>query len=338
MTTKLNWQDSSPKPDDDLLAHAITYADKINDARLPLLIKLNGYDAKTCTGTPRWGWRSYSFTMKALNHLGRTEEAIKLGHSYLTLGIVDGDTNKVLQELADIMRSNGQQAKAVRMLTDWLAAHPYAPAAQILTALLDWEDTAETETQIGWCTRGLRDLAEEQASTNHANFYYRRALARDKRALDAIEQTAKYSGLDICTEITRALADYDSAGKLDINPGLKRQVAFRKQVLARAAQDIGCGMSEADGPAFSTASETTASSVEDIQEEVQQALQEILPVIVDDDLNAHQKVTQAKAVLNQMSPIARGVLINNLRRASEDDAAPQELQTSLQAFFASYKP
>lgn len=296
MATKSNWQDTSPKPDADLLAHAITYADKINDPRLPLLIELNGYDLKTRTGKPHWGWRSYSFTMKALNSLGRADEAIRLGESYKNNNKLDGDTNKVVQELADIMRSNGQKTEAVKMLTDWLEANPYAPAAQILTALLDWEETADPDTLIAWATRGLRDLAEEQASSDHANFYYRRALARDKRALDAIAQPAKYPNLDICAEINRAMADYNSARGLDLNPALNRQIAFRKQVLSRAAKDIGCGDSP-DSPA------PPSDSTADIREEVTSALHDILLIIASDNLSAEQKIMQGKAVLSQLSPL-----------------------------------
>ena len=344
MNVKLNWQKTSPKPDDDLLAHAITYADKINDPRLPLLIELNGYDPETSTGTPRWGWRSYSFTMKALNSLGRADEAMKLGQTYLKLGIVDGDTNKVLQDLGSIMRENGQKAEAVKMLTDWLAANPYAPAPQILTALLDWEETADTETLIAWATRGLRDLAEEQASTNHGNFYYRRALARDKRALDAIALPERYPALDICDEISRALADYDSAWGMDINPGLHRQIEFRKKTLSRAARDIGCEGS--DDPSQTGMEEPTGSASESgsrfgqrpgrMEDEVTQALQDLLPIIANDDLAIQEKVSRARQVLNRLSPIARDVLLTNLRRVSTEDNAPENLRIDLQSFLAAY--
>lgn len=329
MNVKLNWQKNSPKPDDDLLAHAITYAEKINDPRLPLLIELNGYDPTTSTGQKRWGWRSYSFTMKALNSLGRADEAMKLGQTYLKLGIVDGDTNKVLQDLATIMRENGQKAEAVKMLTDWLTANPYAPAPQILTALLDWEETADTETLIAWATRGLRDLAEEQASTNHGNFYYRRALARDKRALDAIADSVRHPNInDICDEISRALLDYDTARGLDINPGLYRQIEFRRKVLLRAANDIGCNSPNPDS--------NTETMTEKIKADIATAIAQIYPIIANRNSSTAWQVQTAKQILQDYSQTVRNILFSQLQQVAADPSTSETWRNNLRAFLAAY--
>lgn len=226
--------------DSDLLAHAIKHAQTVNDQRLAGLVLLTGHDKDTCQGKPEWGWRTYSFTMKALDSLNRHEEAIELGHSFQDTVSLDSDTSKVLQTLMTIMAAHGDRAGAIALASDWLDNNPYAPAAQVITLLLDWLDADQNvDNYISLASRGIRDLAEEQASSNLANFYYRRALARDKRALDA-GLGGHHPNLDKCEETRRALADYAMARKLGLNMAVVGEVIQREEVLRNVAEEQGC--------------------------------------------------------------------------------------------------
>ena len=73
-----------------------------------------------------------------------------------------------------------------------------------------------------------------------------------------------------------------------------------------------------------------------MEDEVTQALQDLLPIIANDDLGIQEKVSMARQVLNRLSPIARDVLLKNLRRVSTDDNAPENLRIDLQSFLAAY--
>lgn len=312
--------------DDDVLAHAIQYAQTVNDRRLAALLHLNGYDPEQCAGQPEWGWRSYAFTIKALDSLGRHDEAIKLGHNFLKTVPLDADTSKVVQDLMAVMAAHGDRDGAVNLALTWLDKHPYAPGAQVITQLLDWLDTdTDVDRYIALASRGIRDLAEEQASSNMGNFYYRRALARDKRALDAV-QGADHPGLDICNEIKRALADYEMARDTDVNPGLFTQIAHREKVLRRVAQEHGCDEQDLTPPGGGSGGSGPSGDPSDA---VRQQIVALLPIITNDGMSPTDKAQAIKQQLSTADTQVQQLTHAFLDHMKDDDDTPDELRAAL---------
>jgi len=307
---------------EDVMAHAIQYAQTVGDRRVGDLIRLNGYDAETRRGRPSWGWRSYGFTIKALASLGRQDEAIDLGHAFMAEKPVDGDTNKVVSDLITVMAQVGQKQEATELAVDWLDANPYAPGPQIIVHLLDWMETTEdVDGYIALATRGIRDLAEEQASTNHGNFYYRRALARDKRVLDRAMDAARYD-LDFCAEIEKALADYKSAKETDAIPNIRDQIALREKVLRRTAADIGCDLS----PDSEAETHSEDAATEDMAEAIRKNLVKMLPILTDKKQSPEARAAKIAELLQGMDPMEAQLTLAQLDHMKDDDDAPDALR------------
>lgn len=313
--------------DDDLLAHAIQYAQTVSDPRLAGLLNLNGYDAEKCTGQPEWGWRSYAFTIRALASIGRHDEAIRLGQNYLKTVPLDGDTNKVVQELITVMAAHGDRKGAIDQALEWLEENPYAPGAQVLTNLMDWLDADENvDRYIDLASRGIRDLAEEQPSSNLSNFYYRRALARDKRALDAA-LGSPHSDLGICDEIRLALSDYQMALEIDgLSPNLMAQISQRQKVLHQVAREKGCD--EGDLPS-SDSNRGSGDASDDLSDAVRQQIVHLLPIITNGGMQPLDKANTIQEALSGQDPVKQKLTYAFLAHMMDDDDVPAELRAAL---------
>lgn len=318
-----DWQNHTILPDDDLLAHAIQYAMAVNDTRIEKLLALNGFDSKNPVGHARWGWRQFDFTISALASLGRYDDAIKLGKSFMAdeARPIDADTSKVVQTLARIMNTRGDRLGATELLQTWLDDHPDAPAAQIISTLLDWSDgSLETERLIALANRGIRDLAEEQASTVVASMFHRRALARDKRATD-MAMGGKHEGIDICTEINLALQDYAQAEATGLIPGFASNAESRVMVLRQIAQEQECDIAD---DADRDAPESGES--EGPLERIKSVLQSLVAIIMADAIPDQEKVAALVEKLSGEDPEIRNVIMNHLDQLAEDSDTPEEMR------------
>ncbi len=328
---KANWQVASIQPNDDLLAHAIQYARTIGSTMAGELIALNGYDPATQTGRKTWGWRSYNFTMEALAELGRQDEAIALGGNFLRSVPLTADTSKVLQTLGSIMYGFGLRVEAITLLKGWLKENPSAPAAQVCTTLLDWLDgIAPIGEMIDIASRGIRDLAEEQASSSLSNLFYRRALVRDKEAL-RLADAGRAAAPRICEFVRLALADYEMAGKLDLNPGIHGQLMSRVQTLRDLAKRVGCD----DGPGGDfdaddgeDEGETDSSSPE---AKVRALMGRIVPLVSADGVSDAQKASAITRLLQAEDEIVQMLAMGLLRKVAEDERAPDQLRRAIAA-------
>lgn len=326
--------------DDDVLAHAVQYAQTINDTRLADLLSLNGYDAESCTGQPEWGWRSYSFTIKALDSLGRHDEAIKLGQHFLKTVPLDGDTSKVVSSLMTVMAAHGDRKGAIELAFQWLEENPKAPGAQMITQLLDWLDADENvERFIALASRGIRDLAQEQPSANMGNFLYRRALARDKRVLNAI-YIGDDSDIDICDEISKALTDYKMALATQFNTGLFKHITERQEILRRAAQEQGCDDGDVPPPGGGSGPPPSGGSAggagldgpsADPSDAVKQQIVALLPILANDEMSPLDRAEAIQAKLAGLDPMTRRLTYALLDHMKDDDDSPDELREALRA-------
>lgn len=305
-----NWTDDSVIPHRDLVAHAMKYAETVGDKRLPLLIELSGYDEKDVSGMSGWKWRSYDFTMQALASLGRHREAIRLGERFMNERPIDKDTNKVVQTLAMIMANYGQKEKAMAMLVDWLRENPYAPAAQIVSQVSEWlEGSDETDKIIESTSRGIRDLAEEQASVQVGGLYYRRALARDKRAI-AITLDGNPTGIDICDEIAQAMNDYEMAISTGIATQLHPQLNNRRKILKSVAKKAGCEEHE-----FENDDDEDGISA---QSKADQIVETLLPILSSDEIPDDKKGEEMNKILMGEPDIVKAAVLQTLQSMSSD--------------------
>lgn len=223
----------------DLLAHAIKYASSVNDGCLEGLLKLSGYDPVRASGTAMWNWRSYLFTMEALEAMGRADEAIALGKTYLAQSADDVDQQKVLSNLGGIMWSTGRRREATALLVQWLDDNPNLPSAQVLMRLIEWKlGAVDAETIVGWVDRGIRDLAEEQASANHGSLFFFRALGYDRMAHDAVAAGRSDEAIGAAR---RALDDYRLAKDVGVIGGYLQQIATRYTILTALLKQLGDG-------------------------------------------------------------------------------------------------
>ncbi|MFV1564828.1 MULTISPECIES: hypothetical protein [Phaeobacter] len=317
-----SWARKGIEPHDDLLAHAIQYASTIGDAKLDALLKLSGFESETQTVPMTWGWRSYIFTMQALASLGRTAEAIKLGEHFIENVRLSDDSSKVVQTLGSIIFKSGEQVRAITLLENWLEKNPNAAAAQIATQLLDWYDgVGESEHLVALASRGIRDLAEEQPSSQTGNLFYRRALARDKQAL-LWSDTATSETSVICDKIQSALSDYAIAKQVDVSPSLLGQIHNREAILQDLANRRGCTI--ADPVAASDV--VTSNPKGDFTKAVQAAIVEMLPIVSDNDLETSKKAEMVSNLLDNLEPIVRSAAMAMLTKISEDEDAPDELR------------
>lgn len=238
------WENQEIVPNDDLLAHAVQYAQTINHPSLSSLIDVLGYNRETNSGQDTWGWRSYVFSIPALQSLGRTAEAIELGRNFIASRNVsnqvshDANSQKVVRVLAGALYDSGQHNEAMQLAEKWLKDNPDLPSAQIVTQLLSWgEGTYSTDRIVALVNRGLRDLAEEQPSTTTGNLYYRRALARDFDVNNRLLQNDEIDEEFVRSAI-HASKDYKRAIESDLTLGLKGQAMNRLNVLKDILEPI----------------------------------------------------------------------------------------------------
>ena len=324
---ELNWQSRSGPPDRDLLAHAVMYARAINDPRLANILTLGGYDKKKPKGRETWGWRNYSFTMQALVSLGRIEEALELGEAYTTERTPDIDSHKVVAAHATILRRVGREAEAIKLLENWLNKHPSLPAAHVITDLIDWQEGQVPDDRIiKLATRGIRDLAEEQPSSSLGNYYYRRALAHDRLALDAAEKKQK----EACTHVQQALRDYTMARSVARKSTAALLAApDREKVLRDLAGSLGCDLPDDQAGGLTGGAPGGTGSETSPDDAVKDLLTRILPVIVEDSLPAESRATQVQKILSGAEETARLLTLTFLRAQAEDEDVPAEMRKAI---------
>ena len=266
-------------------------------------------------------WRRYLFTMQALAALGRHQEAIDLADEFLNDGkrLLDVDTHKVLGVKTDIMADFGQKRQAHKMLWDWLRDHPDLPSAQIASTLLDWDfATADPETLIGLANRGIRDLAEEQACSNIASLFYRRALVRDRQIHQALLEGVP-DGFDLCRALTLALNDYQEAHKLPgahIIPGNSRA---RQLILARIAREHGCDLPSEIATPQDTPTETAVRSI----------LTETFGQLTTPGMAPQEVAENLRQQLEQADDTVVQAVLGNLKRMSDDEDFSPELRAAI---------
>lgn len=320
------WQDEAIRPDDDVLAHAIKYALTVNDSRILKLLQLSKLDETNLIGPAYWGWRSYAFSIQALEVIGRSEDAIQLGQNYLSSVVVTEDTGKVVEDIMSVMSRNGQLGDAAKLGQSWLSENPNAPAGQVVSTLLGWLDPLDDlENYLDLIDRGLRDHAEEQQSANLGMLFYRRAIAQDRHLLNAGNDEAQIPS--VCDLIEATISDYRMAIKLELPDGLVPQANRRIEVIQYRAQVHGCSLTET--PADEGESSHSDSSDSEGEAKIKSAISQILAALASAQGSEDDQLEAVQMILAGHSAPEKAFIVRFLNQMSSDEDLPDEFRLSL---------
>jgi hypothetical protein len=283
-------------------------------------------DEINLTGPEYWGWRSYAFSIQALEVLGRSEDAIQLGRNYLKSAVVTEDTGKVVEDIMSVMSRNGQRNDAAKLGQSWLTENPNAPAGQVVSTLLGWLDPLEDiENYLGLIDRGLRDHAEEQQSANLGMLFYRRAIAQDRHLLDTVNDAAQIP--NVCDLVEAVISDYRMAIKLEIPGGLRPQASRRIEVMQYRAQVHGCSFPEAR--TIEGKGSHSDSSDNSGEANIKSAISQILAALASVQGSKDDPLEAIQMILAEHSAQEQAIIVRFLNQMSSNEDLPEEFRLSL---------
>lgn len=308
----LDWPDELV-PDADLLAHALKFSVSVSSPYTAALLELAGFTDSSDKETRKsWSWRQYSFTMDALAGMkgGQRQQAFDLGKAYIGDG---GKDERIVVKYAQLLFNDGDEASAKQIAEDWIKNNKEVDTPQLITFLLD-KFTFPPDRVIGLATRAIAGLAVDQPTASLGNLVLQRGFAYDRLAHQAAV-SGESSG--VCASVKKALADFQTAGNLPINPLQTASIRQRRTILTALASEHGCD----------NAGDPPASGDDDDDGGSKEAAMRLLLAMRNGSPGSDLLETVTGILKNEDKTTAKA-LYTLIRHIADDDDAPDDLRAS----------